>query len=123
MTGQHWTMGAGLEFARDILLGLNATLLRHAARVPAIIGWQPSIPEFAADSESEDVPSRQQLRAASALQTAIGSGTAVISLPSGTPIRPEEIADLVMFAGHQPGIEWFMFRARTPRLRQMTAGW
>jgi hypothetical protein len=123
MTGQHWTTTAGMEFARDILLGLKAALLRDAARMPAIIGWQPSIPEFAAGLENVDVPPRQQLRAASTLQTALGSGTAVISLPSGTPARPEEIADLVVFAGLQPGIERFMFRARTPRLRQMTAGW
>jgi hypothetical protein len=91
--------------------------------MPAIIGWQPSIPEFAADSEFADVPPRHQLRAASTLQTAIGSGTAVISLPSGTPIRPDEIADLIVFAGQQPGIERFAFRTRTPRLRQKTAGW
>jgi hypothetical protein len=123
VTAQHGTAGAGLDFARDILLGLNAALLRDAARVPAVIGGMPPAPKLIEWSEDFDVPPQQQLRAAASLHTAIGSGTAIINLPAGPPPGPAEIADLLKIAWQQPGLDRFSFRPRKPRLRQMTAGW
>ncbi len=114
VTSLHQTE-RGLALARDILLGLNAALLRDAARVPAVIG---AAPPFSAPTESPDDAAgtpQQQLRAAAALHTAIGSGTAVIRLPPGLPPQPEEFAELLSFAWQQPGLDRFSFRASGDR--------
>jgi len=58
---------------------------------------------------------RLQLRAAAALHSAIGSGTAVIDLPGAATRTPEQIADLLEYAWQQPGLRRFRFRLSDPQ--------
>jgi hypothetical protein len=123
VTANDWTAGQGLDFARDILLGVNAALRRDAARVPAVIGGPAPLEESIDSRRNADLSPRQQLRAAATIHSAVGSGTALINLPVLPSPRPEEIADLVEFAWRQSGLDRFAFSRPNPRLRQMTAGW
>src|SRR5581483_7153216 len=85
--------GPSLEFAQHILLALYAALQNDQRReflaVLDDIPWHTS-----PSTDTADVPPRLQLRATTALYTAVGAGTAVISIPTGRP-SPEEFAHLL----------------------------
>jgi hypothetical protein len=123
VTGQGAADGsAGLEFSRQILQSLYATLQNDlAGQLPACLDSPPL--GLSADVESAGPTPRQQIRAAGVQHTAAGAGTAVVQLGGDRAPTAEEIAHLLWYAWQQPGLVRVRFvRASRPQ-RQLFADW